>query len=425
MKLTILLSLISLFCYSQKLNTFKGEFSENIESTEKGYAEYSYISNSSHSRIFQGKFTYKERKSHITSISSMIPSILQTYMSSKLNLNSDIFNIFSINGYFNNNLKDSLWSFKFSNDKYNDIKLTLSGYFKKGVLIYFTSYITLKNKEYYIYSLPSLILFSNGAYPVKSVIYGREINEFDSKGFLIFKHKNINETIVFKGGIEWVYEKINESTGDIIEFDTFPSNLLRQMQKLDNIYDISTSNYIPYGLGFVDYQTRSQSELFEQVYGVFELKEKIENGCDKINRGLNKSIPFASPLLQIDKESFDEYIENKLERSETLITNEPYAIVEDMPEFIGGEKELLKYFKENIKFPDSAINNEISGTVMTEVVIMEDGSISNIRILKKVGGGCDEEAVRVLKSMPKWKPGRHKGKNVKVIFCIPISFNID
>jgi len=99
-----------------------------------------------------------------------------------------------------------------------------------------------------------------------------------------------------------------------------------------------------------------------------------------------------------------------------------FTIVEEMPEFVGGEIARNRFLSENIHYPQTAMKNGIQGVVYLQFILEKDGSISDIRVLKGIGGGCDAEACRVIKLMPKWKPGRQNGKNVRVLFNMPISF---
>ena len=101
-----------------------------------------------------------------------------------------------------------------------------------------------------------------------------------------------------------------------------------------------------------------------------------------------------------------------------------YNIVEQMPEFPGGVNALISHVGHNIVYPAEAKEKEIQGRVFVGCVVEKDGSISNVKVLKGIGGGCDEEAVRVISSMPKWKPGKQKGKPVRVNYQIPIVFEL-
>ena len=101
-----------------------------------------------------------------------------------------------------------------------------------------------------------------------------------------------------------------------------------------------------------------------------------------------------------------------------------YQIVEEMPSFPGGDQKLMEYIANNINYPQEARDKGIEGRVFIRMVIEKDGSVSNVKLLRGIGGGCDEEAERVIKSMPKWKPGMMKGEPVPVSYQIPINFKL-
>jgi TonB family protein len=103
----------------------------------------------------------------------------------------------------------------------------------------------------------------------------------------------------------------------------------------------------------------------------------------------------------------------------------PLTLVDQMPVFPGGEAEMFKYLSKNIKYPVIAQENEIEGTVYISFVVNEDGQLSNFIVKRGVAGGCTEESLRVLQSMPKWTPGKHKGQTVKVNFTLPVKFKLD
>ncbi len=101
-----------------------------------------------------------------------------------------------------------------------------------------------------------------------------------------------------------------------------------------------------------------------------------------------------------------------------------FKVVEKMPLFNQGKDELYSYLGKNIKYPDEAKEKGIQGTVYVTFVVEKNGSITNVKILRGIGAGCDEEAVRVVKSMPKWTPGYQDGKPVRVVFNLPIKYKL-
>ena len=95
----------------------------------------------------------------------------------------------------------------------------------------------------------------------------------------------------------------------------------------------------------------------------------------------------------------------------------------DIPaEFPGGINKARQFIANNIQYPDEAVEEGVNGTVRVKFTIELDGSISNIQIVQKLGYGCDEEVIRVLKRMPKWTPAKLNGKFVRSYFIMPVSF---
>lgn len=103
---------------------------------------------------------------------------------------------------------------------------------------------------------------------------------------------------------------------------------------------------------------------------------------------------------------------------------EPLQFVEQMPEFPGGTDAMMKFLSANIRYPSIATEMGITGRVILQFVVDKHGKISNVKVLRGIGGGCDEEAVRVVKLMPSWKAGRQNGKEVPVYFTLPVVFTL-
>ena len=106
------------------------------------------------------------------------------------------------------------------------------------------------------------------------------------------------------------------------------------------------------------------------------------------------------------------------------VAEEVFLIVENRPEPVGGLAAFYEYLAKNMKYPASARQMNISGRVYIQFIVEKDGSISNIKVVKGIGGGCDEEAARVLAGAPAWNPGKQRGVPVKVRLTIPIHFNL-
>jgi protein TonB len=127
--------------------------------------------------------------------------------------------------------------------------------------------------------------------------------------------------------------------------------------------------------------------------------------------------------LDIDENSQVEMVVSEyVEAIEEVVEEEIFTIVEKMPEFPGGIEALFSYLGKNIEYPDLAKDAKIEGKVYITFVVNSNGGIDNVMVLRGIGGGCDEEAVRVVKSMPTWIPGKQRGKAVKVQYNLPINF---
>jgi len=131
--------------------------------------------------------------------------------------------------------------------------------------------------------------------------------------------------------------------------------------------------------------------------------------------------------IEIDIE-FDEdeameefqFVQEEEEIEETHI----FLVVENMPEFPGGESSMYKFIGNNIEYPRMAKESGISGRVFVTFVVERNGSVTDVQVLRGIGGGCDEEAIRVIKMMPKWNPGKQRGKPVRVQYRMPIKFTL-
>lgn len=107
-----------------------------------------------------------------------------------------------------------------------------------------------------------------------------------------------------------------------------------------------------------------------------------------------------------------------------VVEEKPYTYVEQMPTFPGGESEMMKYLGKNIRYPAAAQRAGIEGIVVLSFVVSKTGEISEIQVLKNLGGGTDEEAVRVVKTMPTWTPGKQNGRAVPVRYTLPVRYTI-
>ena len=113
-------------------------------------------------------------------------------------------------------------------------------------------------------------------------------------------------------------------------------------------------------------------------------------------------------------------VDEKPKEEETKV----FDVVEQMPSFPGGDAELMKFLNSHIKYPAVAEENGIQGRVVATFVVERDGSITDVKVIKSVDPSLDKEAIRVLKSMPKWIPGKQNGSAVRVKYTVPVTFRL-
>lgn len=130
--------------------------------------------------------------------------------------------------------------------------------------------------------------------------------------------------------------------------------------------------------------------------------------------------------LDINSEADENTEVQVIEYEEEVVEEEIFTVVETMPEFPGGVKAMYEYLGKNIKYPEVAKEAGIQGKVYVSFVVGKNGEITDVKVLRGIPGGkmCDDEAVRVVKAMPKWNPGKQRGKAVKVSYMLPVQFTL-
>lgn len=143
----------------------------------------------------------------------------------------------------------------------------------------------------------------------------------------------------------------------------------------------------------------------------------VENDAEDIHEvGIINAEAKADEALEFTRVEVKEEVEEAEE--------EVFLVVEEDPEFPGGLDALSKFIADNIKYPQLAKENNITGKVFVSFVVEKDGRVGQVKILRDIGGGCGNEAVRVVKMMPKWKPGKQRGKAVRTQYNLPVNFDL-
>ena len=171
---------------------------------------------------------------------------------------------------------------------------------------------------------------------------------------------------------------------------------------------------------------------------------------------LKSSIKFTAPVIKKDEEVHeDDEIKSQEELTQTKVAisiadvkgndelngkdiaelkevitkapeaeEKPYTMVEQMPQFPGGDRELLSFIAKNLRYPTIAQENGIQGKVFVRFVVSATGDVKDVKVMRSLDPYCDKEAIRVIQSLPKWIPGKQNGRNVPVYYTVPITFKL-
>lgn len=200
------------------------------------------------------------------------------------------------------------------------------------------------------------------------------------------------------------------------------------------------------------------SQLAEKKEAKKKDKEVVKIEPEKVVEKVKSSIKFTAPVIKKDSEvkEEDQIDLNKIEHSNTSIgtfnvegndevggeilkakeeiaqpeppkheeENKVFDVVEQAPSFPGGEAALMRWLRDNIKYPVVAAENGVSGKVIVQFVVGKNGAISNVKVVKSIDPSLDREAVRVVSDMPKWTPGKQNGTSVNVRYTLPVTFKL-
>lgn len=148
----------------------------------------------------------------------------------------------------------------------------------------------------------------------------------------------------------------------------------------------------------------------EEVLQIAENDANVEESTIQSSEENNQAVEIKYVPVEVEEEEPEE--------------QQIFQVVEEMPEFPGGMAECLKFISKNIKYPTIAQENGVQGRVIIQFVVNQDGSIVDPVVMRSVDPYLDKEALRVIKMMPKWKPGKQRGKAVRVKYTVPVTFKL-
>ena len=160
-------------------------------------------------------------------------------------------------------------------------------------------------------------------------------------------------------------------------------------------------------------------------------KKLEEQKKSDINRKRCEEVKETNKISESSNEEVNKKVEPNSSGSDNAISKsikkqmEVNKTNETTPSFNGGENAIIEFFNKNINYPKEAIEEGIQGTVFVSFIVDETGKVTNVKVLRGIGGGCDEEAVRVVNMFPNWNPGKKNGEFISSEMIIPVKFNLD
>jgi protein TonB len=267
------------------------------------------------------------------------------------------------------------------------------------------------------------------------------------------KEKNISNSQV--DITEIVFTKRNRDYGAYFLRRLYPKNLKKATWTTVILFSIAISS--PIWLGYIIPPKKEEVQKVKIIdYTQLSQPPSIDKNQPPPEvvapPPLKSTIKFLPPVVKPDAQVHDEYIPTQTELkkvdpgakteqgdkngvdyslldvqdkvAEAPKKDEVFTYAEEMPNFPGGDEKLLNYFSTHIQYPDMARRAGVEGRLFISFVVRTTGEITDVQVIKGLGAGLDEEAVRVVKSMPKWNPGRQNGKPVNVKVTIPIIFKL-
>ena len=221
-----------------------------------------------------------------------------------------------------------------------------------------------------------------------------------------------------------------------------PAAWLMRLQVRNNLEYLADRSVINGGTDKKAYQYhllavayRTNVATITNNFNVLPLKKRIKMMNKQTSNPLARFkyllfVPLAVALLAMNSTAMRANVQKKVVKTtkvtkKTSATDKVYEVCEQMPIFPGGDAALMKYLSENVKYPALAIKAQEQGRVVVSFTVEKDGAISDVKVARSVTPSLDAEAVRVVKAMPKWTPGKQGGQLVRVRYNVPVSFKLN
>ncbi len=297
--------------------------------------------------------------------------------------------------------------------EYSRLLIQNSSIIKSNILTHNFSYSLLKRRLFMIKKTKNPLLFSLkliGVAIATSIVFFACSGPTSDEDMKVSQNKNTEAGSVDDNAVVFtVVEEMPEYDGGMDELIAYLSSSIE--------YPKEAKEKGVQGQVIVNFIVDKDGRVTDA-----NIAKGIGSGCDEEALRVVSEMPNWKPGKQRGQSvnvSYNLPINFKLDGKED---EDVFKVVEVMPEFLGGRDALLSYIGNNIKYPGEAKKTGVSGRVFVTFVIEKDGSVNDVKLLRGIGAGCDEEAMRVIKSMPNWTPGTQRGEAVRVQYNLPIKF---
>lgn len=398
---TLLMTLAAQASVGQTLKTYSGLY-------EDGKATYTYYEDENGERVKHGKFTYNKTDKGIGVGGGMAVSYATTI---------------SASGSYKNSMKDGKWTYK---NKTAGGSITFANF--SAVVNYVDGRMEGPlNNSGAIFQMKNNRITGQ----VKKVKQNQNENwslsgQFDEEGFpdgtWVKNYKSYGNLYVdtekYVHGLLVAKQTKNESTGKITRYefnDVNPQEYLTAYQPGKDstiVGKLICQENIYFKQGEKNY-SHLEDGLMPEVFGV-EIRSIVEKIKEEAGFGTEQEKYEGIPFKEIAI----------IGKNEAPNEGKVFDIVEQMPKFPGGTEKLNEFLSTHMQYPKEAQDKGIEGRVMVAFVVNRDGSISDAKVARKVDPSLDNEALRVINSMPRWIPGQQGGKNVRVRYTLPLLFRL-
>jgi len=271
-------------------------------------------------------------------------------------------------------------------------------------LIFFASivYGQIKNPKAQAFFTNGVEQYESDNYKTADSLFNLSLNIEPSSGayfYLAISKKKQNDSCGY-------CENLNKSAlqGDKNSYRVYATDCIKK----DSVTykDISNSDILYYSTTWTTTCLSKKEQFFSKKY----LRKGTTTTFSLVDNDSIKNTFYNSTFPDIEKIPTENIV---------------YLMVNEMPQYPGGDTKRINFLARNIKYPKNAMKKGIQGTVFVTFILDETGSVTNAEILKGIGGGCDEEAIRLVKLMPRWKPAKDNGKPVRFRFNMPLRFTLN